>query len=107
MGIFQGFSGSNLLLAHCTVPVVEEEGMNPFEQPRHMGVQESLHNAGRLSASDYIGKLGVVAHFQDFDAKDAIEVGILEQRAENGYFYLQGSARGWRHCRPVGCLELA
>ena len=53
----------------------------------------------------YIGKLVVVAHWGDFKLEDATRLGVLRE-VENGYFYVNGDNRGYRHCRPVSQRRL-
>lgn len=48
-----------------------------------------------------IGKLVVVAHWSDFKLEDATVLGILSRIDSGGYFYIRGSARGYRYMRPV------
>lgn len=49
---------------------------------------------------NYCGKLVVVAHWADFKLEDATKLGILTH-VEDGYFYVLGDLRGYRHCRMV------
>jgi len=59
-----------------------------------------------MDAKKYIGKLVVVAHWDDFDyPMDPVQLGILE-RIEDERFYIMGSKRGWQHCRPVSRRHL-
>jgi len=60
---------------------------------------------GLWETRDLIGSMVVVSHFKDFDLADQVQVGILE-RIDGKYFYLQGSKRGWRHCRVVEKQEV-
>lgn len=62
---------------------------------------DTLHNLEKA-----IGKLVVVSQWVDFDfPMDAVCLGILE-RYDNGYYYIEGSKRGFKHCRPVSEMEL-
>ncbi len=53
----------------------------------------------------FIGKLVVVSHWHDFDLADAVKLGRL-QEYRDGYFYIQGDKRGYKHCRPVSVKRL-
>jgi len=58
------------------------------------------------SFENSIGKLVVVSHWMDFDfPMDAVYLGILE-KYEGGYYYIEGSKRGFKYCRPVSKREL-
>jgi len=50
---------------------------------------------------EWIGRLVVVAHWSDFQLEDETRLGIL-RGVRSGYFYIDGSERGYRHCRVVG-----
>lgn len=52
-----------------------------------------------------IGELVVVSHWQDFKLEDATVLGILREYRD-GYFYVVGSRRGFRHCRKVMGREI-
>jgi hypothetical protein len=48
-----------------------------------------------------LGDLVVVSHWSDFDwPRDAVELGRLTEIRE-GYYYVNGSRRGFKHCKLV------
>jgi hypothetical protein len=58
----------------------------------------------QLCIDNVIRRLVVVAHYVDFDLMDATILGRLE-KVKEGYFYLHGSNRGYRHCRLVSEVD--
>jgi len=47
------------------------------------------------------GELVVVAHWDDFQIEDATVLGRFSHRDSDGYFYIDGSQRGWRHLKRL------
>lgn len=61
---------------------------------------EREQKAETLTIKKHIGKLVVVAHWQDFKLQDPTKLGIL-QCIVDGRFYIANDPRAYRHCRLV------
>jgi hypothetical protein len=48
-----------------------------------------------------VGELVVVAHWEDFQLEDATVLGRFSHRDSDGYFYIDGSQRGWRYLKRL------
>lgn len=58
------------------------------------------HWKNAASWESFKGKMVAVAHWEDFDLMDAVQLGIFSHY-DNDHFYIVGSNRGWRYMKMV------
>lgn len=65
---------------------------------------ERLKKERVIHREPVVGDRVIVAHWSDFDPLDAFRLGTLSS-IEDGYFYIFGSSRAWRHCKFIATID--